>query len=102
MLILSYRVENKRNEPVQLSVENYPQHHFGSGRDTIVQLGPGEGVTVGFANGIGFPWERKKLFREQPGMENFHIVSVDSLSNANQHTGKWRYRRGMAVFRIRD
>jgi len=102
-LILPYKVENRTNNNISLKIKNYPLQNsaYFSKVDTIIELKPKEIVTVAYSNGIGFPWERKKLFKKNSSVHNFEIEPnnlINSIDNKKEH---WRYKNGTAYFYIK-
>ena len=104
MLSMPYVVKNKTAKPLRLKVEDYPEHvrPRQEGKDTIILLMPNESINVGWASGIGFPWETKKLYRNDPGIENFSLISADSVLTVDRSQKYWDYRNGESHFSVTE
>jgi hypothetical protein len=103
VLILPYRVQNRTDNTIKLRVKTYPvqQQMYGKRIDTVIYLNPREYVTVGYSNGIGFPWGTKSVYRKYPGIQNFEVIVNDSIFPLNSSDKYWKYKRGTSVFKIR-
>src|SRR6478752_9279825 len=75
MLIMPYQVKNKTRRTLRIEVKDYliKDCLFSNTTDTILLLPPKASITLGYANGLGFPWDTKKLYRLQQGMYNFKV-----------------------------
>jgi hypothetical protein len=102
-LVLSYQVQNDTKNNLKLKIDNYPT---GSGLysktiDTIIELKPKQWVIVGWDKAIGFPWETKKIYKKNPGRNNFKIVNGDSNLNLNTADKFWKYKHRTSQFKIK-
>lgn len=104
ILMLSYVVENKTNETQRISIEGFPKERriYSTTVDTVIDLKPNERVTIGMRNGVGFPWETKKLFKAHNGRQNFNVITGDSTFKIDNSDKYWRYKKGVSYFKITD
>ncbi len=101
-LPMNYAVKNTTKKAVQLKIKDYPYYAlYSKGTDTLVTLQPNEQINVAYADGIGFPWETKKLYRKNKGVQNFWLVKNDTLITLNNEDQYWKYKRGSSVFKIK-
>ena len=102
MLTMSYNVKNTSKEDVVLRVDDHPVERHWAGRhvDTTIVLHPGTDVAVGWADGIGFPWDTKKLFKERRASWNFKVLRNDSIVEMTRDDRKWRYHNRRSVYKL--
>jgi hypothetical protein len=103
LLMLSYVVENKTDQVQRLKVDRYPLRRgmYSPTVDTIIDLKPNQRITIGITNGIGFPWETKKLYVAQKG-QHFEVITEDSTFKIDYSSKNWHYKNGASYFKITD
>jgi hypothetical protein len=107
LLLMPYEVQNKTNKEIKLSIENYPLEiasigPIGKTTDTIISLKPGKTIDVGYGQAIGFPWETKKIFIKNPGIQNFKLMINDSIVPFNNGDEFWKYANGKSKLKIKE
>ena len=95
-------MKNKTDEKVYIKIKNYSPHALGfpSANNTIVGIEPDTYFIVGRKQDIGFPWERRKIYKEQPGMENFHLMDGNTVVAPDSLT-RWKFIGGLSVYTIK-
>lgn len=107
LTVLPYFVVNKTAQTIGLNVHNYPSNFLdvnGSGKDTLVVLKPNDSFMVGTARSSKagfFSSEYRKLFKADPGRQNFSLIVHDSIVNVNNNEN-WKYKNKCALFEIED
>jgi len=104
LLIMSYQVNNKTNETIKLKIYNYPLDHMGFSyiADTIIDILPNKNISVAYSNGIGFPWETKKLYKKNRGVDNFKLILKDSLISIDLSDKYWNYKKQKSIYTIKE
>lgn len=104
LLTMSYKVNNKTNETIKLKIYNYPLDNVGFANvsDTIVDIVPGQTIKVANSRGIGFPWETKKLYKKNRGVDNFKLVLNDSLISIDLNDKYWNYKNQGSIYTIKE
>ncbi|MBO9702214.1 MAG: hypothetical protein J7604_18540 [Sporocytophaga sp.] len=100
MLSLEYIVCNKSEHPVKLKIHDYKTGRYEFKEDTTIVLSPGEETIVSSKEKIGFPWETKKIFNENPGVYNFEVISDGSVIPFDQGFAIWKYKNRKSLFYI--
>ncbi|WP_028980394.1 hypothetical protein [Sporocytophaga myxococcoides] len=100
MLSLKYIVCNQSGHSFKLKIHNYKTGRFDFIKDTTIVLGSGDEMMVTSKEKIGFPWETKKIFNENPGVDNFELICNDSVIPIDKGPSKWKYKRGRSFFYI--
>ena len=90
-LVMPYDVRNETGEIIKLNVKYFPTGRYEYVEDTILELMPNSYLTIGYGDAIGFPWETKKIFKKNPGVENFELLIRDSIIYVNKSNENWEY-----------
>lgn len=106
MVHLSYSVENKTSEPIQVFIPNYSEDHFSlytldARRDTTMVLQPKEKMVIGGASKIDFPWGAKNIYREYPGICGVKMVKQDTMIELGCSKSEWKYHRQNTNLKIK-
>lgn len=100
-LKMTYVVKNKSNNDLKLFVPNYPvdsvPNLYGHRRDTILILKPNECIIVGIDSKIDFPWGRKNIYRNNPGICGLKRFHNDTIVDLNCSKKEWKYRKGQSI-----
>lgn len=103
---LHYAVDNKTSKPIRVFVPNYPisGNPFGRRVDTILEIKPHSidyaGTTLPQVTG---PLRaRRHIYKKQPGLCGLRFMTPDSTISVGCTEKEWRYRRGLAVLRVRN
>lgn len=98
-LRMPYVVKNCRSDNVSIRVSDYLSEQTGEiVQDTVVQLKPNETIIVAIAIGIGFPWDSKKIFHNNPGVQNFQTLDSLEFDNSDKY---WTYKKKSSIFEIK-
>ena len=98
-LRMPYVVKNCRSDNVSVKITDYLNEQTGEiVQDTVVQLKPNETITVATTIGIGFPWDNKKLFNNNPGVQNFQTLDSLEFDNSDKY---WTYKKKSSIFKIK-
>jgi hypothetical protein len=99
---MPYVVVNKSDRTVKLKIEDYPKGmmRYSDLTDTIIDLKPNEKVTVKVDKAIGFPWETEKIYRLNPGTDNFDLLINDSIVKLDKSDNNWSYNDKSSIFKI--
>jgi hypothetical protein len=108
MLLMSYSIENKSKNEVRLFVPNAIGSskgyfgHLSEAKDTIVLLKKDESMVISYAMKIDFPWARKTIYKDQPGICGIKkSTSADSLFEYGCSKKEWKYKHGNSVLIIK-
>lgn len=99
-LVMPYDVRNETGEIIKLNVKYFPTGRYEYVEDTILELMPNSYLTIGYGDAIGFPWETKKIFKKNPGVENFELLIRDSIIYVNKSNENWEYIDGKSIYKI--
>ncbi len=104
MLHMTYAVKNKSLNEVKLFVPNFPvdslPHMFGQRKDTIFTLKPNEEIIVGIESKIDFPWGRKNIYRNRPGICGIKRISKDTITTLGCSEKEWKYKKGQSWLKL--
>jgi len=101
ILMLPYVVKNKTKDTLTIYAPADPDIVSMRNADSVYHLAPNQNLLVGWNRGIGFPWETKKLFRENPACWNFEIKQAGRSFPITKNDEEWNYKRGTSVYRIK-
>jgi hypothetical protein len=108
MLLMSYSIENKSKSDVRLFVPNAIGSSKGyfdplsEAKDTVMLLKNDEAIVISYALKIDFPWARKNIYKNQPGICGIKKkTSVDSLFEYGCSKKEWKYKHGNSVLIIK-
>jgi len=99
-LSMPYDIKNETGEIIKLNVKYFPIGRYEYVEDTIIELIPNSNLTIGYGEAIGFPWETKKIFKKNPGVENFELLIEDSINHINKSDENWKYMDGKSIYKI--
>lgn len=104
LLQMSYAVKNTSSNEVKLFVPNYPTDSilsiYGQRKDTTLILKPNEEIIVGVGSKIDFPWGRKNIYKNTPGICGLKRIHSDSIIEMRCSSAEWKYRRGRSILKI--
>lgn len=106
MLQMTYIIHNKSDHDVTLFIPNYPIDTFprvyGETKDTIINLKPNEKKIIGIDNKIDFPWARKNIYKNNPGICGLKKINTDSIIDLGCSKSEWKYKKGYALLKIKN
>lgn len=104
MLQMTYVVKNKSVNEVKIFVPNFLvdslPHTFGQRKDTTLTLKPDEEIIVGIDSKIDFPWGRKNIYRNKPGICGIKRISNDTIITLDCSEKEWKYRKGQSWLKL--
>lgn len=100
-LQMTYVVKNKSENELKLFVPNYPVDSlpsvYGDRKDTTLRLNPNGEIIVGISSKIDFPWGRKNIYRNAPGISGIKKLNNDTIINLSCSKKEWKYRKGQSI-----
>lgn len=102
VLNLAYVVKNDTKDTLSIIAPADNRYLSFNQTDSIIILSPGKELCVGHNQDIGFPWESKKLYRENPSLWNFSISYKGEKVPFKKNDKDWKYRRGVSYYRIKQ
>jgi hypothetical protein len=100
--MLPYVIKNKTTDTLTIHAPADPDIFFMLNTDSVYHLAPNQNLLVGWNRGIGFPWETRKLFKENPACWSFDINKADKPFPIIKNVEEWHYKRGTSVYKIKN
>ncbi len=101
ILMLPYVIKNKTQDTLTIHAPANPDIFSMRNADSVYQLAPNQNLLVGWNRGIGFAWETRKLFRENPACWNFEIKQAGKSFPIIKNDEEWNCKRGTSVYKIK-
>lgn len=101
VLNLAFVVKNKTKDTLSVYAPASNELYSFNSKDSMFLLAPNQSLCVGRNQGIGFPWESKKLYRENPSLWNFRIEYNGEKVSLVKNDKEWKYRREVSLYRIK-
>jgi hypothetical protein len=100
VLNLAYVVHNKTKDTLSVYAPASNELYSFNSKDSMFLLAHNQSLCIGRNQGIGLPWESKKLYRENPSLWNFRIEYNGEKVSLVKNDKDWKYRRGVSLYRI--
>lgn len=101
VLNLAYVLQNKTKDTLNINAPASNELYSFNRKDSTFLLAPNQTLCIGRNQGIGFPWESKKLYRENPSLWNFSISYKGEKVPLVKNDKDWKYRRGVSLYQIK-
>lgn len=102
IIFLHYEVKNATGKDLQIRVRNDAYNPYSSSSDyKVVPFPKNESIIVGTIQGIGFPWEKRILHKNNPKCNCFTIVDDHMYIDLDTVGVKWKFKRGASVFNLK-
>ncbi len=101
ILMLPYVIKNKTRDTITIFASADPDIFSMRNADSVYHLAPNQNLVVGRNQGIGFPWETRKLFKESPSIWNFEVENHGKTFPILKNDNDWHYKRGKSVYKIK-
>jgi hypothetical protein len=99
--MLPYVIKNKTQDTLTIYAPADPDIFSMLNTDSVYQLAPNQDLVVGRNQGIGFPWETRKLYKESPSIWNFEVEYDGKPFPIDKNDKDWQYKRGTSVYKIK-
>lgn len=98
LLMMTYSVDNQSKSEIQVHIPDFPilgyDDHFSQRIDTTLTLQPKQKVLVGCNIKIDFPWARKNIYKNIPGICGIQLIHSGLNVEIGCTKKEWKYRKG--------